>query len=495
MLMRQPTLRYVCTKPPRVLSDPRSSVALSALDVRRGGIVDVGNTKAALLCTMSLTLCAAAGANTSQCSRAQQVRRAASRTGVVGLSEPIVSTAFDAGNVEVNGVTSDAESASFQLGIRRDPFTQGTDETAHSQWFYFRVSGVLGKKSTFLLNTTGCSYEPGYDNFRTVASYDRKNWFRVESTEWQKTKDGSQLNWTITPTADSVFFAYFQPYSYEQHMDLMAEFSNSNNCDYLTFGRTLDGRPLDMLRFGDGPLQLYVVARQHPGESMASWLAEGLIRRLADQADPKAKALMRAATVNVVPNINPDGSIRGHLRTNAGGANLNREWSSGIYPGYDAPTLERSPEVYYILQFLEQNGCDAYIDVHGDEEIEANFIAGSEGVAGYETIAPLYDNFQQALVRASPDFQIGKGYDKDLPGEANLAICSNAVAHKFGCLAVTLEQPFKDTTFNTPEPDVGWNGPRAMKLGAALIDALLDNVDDIRKSKDLEFGVRAKKPA
>ncbi len=41
--------------------------------------------------------------------------------------------------------------------------------------------------------------------------------------------------------------------------------------------------------------------------------------------------------VTQVPNMNPDGSYRGHLRTNASGANLNREWKN--------PTLERSPEV------------------------------------------------------------------------------------------------------------------------------------------------------
>ncbi len=35
--------------------------------------------------------------------------------------------------------------------------------------------------------------------------------------------------------------------------------------------------------------------------------------------------------------MNPDGTWRGHLRTNAVGSNLNREWAE--------PTLERSPEV------------------------------------------------------------------------------------------------------------------------------------------------------
>ena len=50
-----------------------------------------------------------------------------------------------------------------------------------------------------------------------------------------------------------------------------------------------------------------------------------------------------------MPNVNPDGSIRGHLRTNAVGANLNREWKE--------PTPERSPEVLLnSRQLLGQHG-------------------------------------------------------------------------------------------------------------------------------------------
>ena len=46
-----------------------------------------------------------------------------------------------------------------------------------------------------------------------------------------------------------------------------------------------------------------------------------------------------------VPVYTVDGSFRGHLRTNACGANLNREWANS--GDYKAPTLERSPEVYH----------------------------------------------------------------------------------------------------------------------------------------------------
>ena len=67
--------------------------------------------------------------------------------------------------------------------------------------------------------------------------------------------------------------------------------------------------------------------------------------------------------------------------------------------------------------------------------------------------------------------------------QANLSVCSNAIAHKFQCLAVTLEQPFKDTTFNTPDAEFGWSAPRAMKLGAALVDVLHDTLPHIARHK------------
>lgn len=66
---------------------------------------------------------------------------------------------------------------------------------------------------------------------------------------------------------------------------------------------------------------------------------------------------------------------RGHLRTNACGANLNREWSH--------PTAERSPEVLAVSSAMEVTGLDMLLDVHGDEEIPANFIGSMFGVPAW----------------------------------------------------------------------------------------------------------------
>src|SRR3546814_5147097 len=98
----------------------------------------------------------------------------------------------------------------------------------------------------------------------------------------------------------------------------------------------------------------------------------GALERLTDVADPVARRLREKATFHIVPNMNPDGSFHGHLRTNAAGVNLNREWH--------APTLERSPEVLHVLKRMDETGVDFAMDVHGDESIPHVFLAGFDEI-------------------------------------------------------------------------------------------------------------------
>lgn len=128
----------------------------------------------------------------------------------------------------------------------------------------------------------------------------------------------------------------------------------------------------------------------------ASFYAEGLLTRLlglASAPDGLAQRLRSAYTFHIVPHMNPDGALRGHLRTNTCGANLNREWART--GDYDAPTLERSPEVYHTLKAMDESGVDAFVDVHGDEELPFAFIAGMEGLQQW---GPRLKSLQAAFV-------------------------------------------------------------------------------------------------
>jgi len=93
----------------------------------------------------------------------------------------------------------------------------------------------------------------------------------------------------------------------------------------------------------------------------------------------------------------------------------------------------------------------------------------------------LLKEFKDALCKASPDFQTVHGYGDDEANQANLSVCADQIAHRFGCLAVTLEQPFKDTTYNTPMANCGWSPQRAKKLGSAMLDAIFSMLPKIEK--------------
>jgi murein tripeptide amidase MpaA len=237
-------------------------------------------------------------------------------------------------------------------------------------------------------------------------------------------------------------------------------------------GATVQGRDLDALIVGDGPARLWIIARQHPGETMAEWFVEGLLKRLLDVVDPVARELRRRATVHIVPNMNPDGSLLGNLRTNAAGANLNREWM--------APTAERSPEVLAVREAIHASGCEAFLDIHGDENIPYVFVAGTERLPDRTPQqAQEQEAFCADLRLASPDFQSEHGYEAGKFAAEQLKLASKYVGHTFGCLSLTLEMPFKDNA-NAPDARVGWDGARSAHLGAAVLDPLLRHL--VRRS-------------
>lgn len=368
-----------------------------------------------------------------------------------------ITSAFDGGNIAVLSASGDAA----ELEIVKD------HQSDFYQWFYFRVTGCAGKELTLTIANAGDSaYPQGWEKYQARVSADREQW-RLADTEYA---DG-KLTIRHTAEADSLWFAYFAPYTMERHHDLVTEIAGREGVMHASLGRTLDGRELDYFAIGTGDLSVWLYARQHPGETMAEWWMEGALDRLTDPSDPVARVLREKATFHVVPNMNPDGSFRGHLRTNAVGTNLNREWHQ--------PTPEKSPEVLWVLNHMDETGVDLAMDVHGDEAIPANFIAGFEGIPSWtERQGKLYDAYLAALLKASPDFQTKLGYPVAKPRKGNLSMSTNQVAERFDCVAMTLEMPFKDN-HELPDAEFGWSPERCALLGRACLSALLDVIDDL----------------
>jgi murein tripeptide amidase MpaA len=240
-------------------------------------------------------------------------------------------------------------------------------------------------------------------------------------------------------------------------------------------GETVMGRPISAITFGDeGPSasRVWVIARQHPGETMSAWCAEGIVDRLLDPGDPVAAALLEEAVITVVPGVNLDGGALGNHRTNAAGRDLNRSW--------DAPDLERTPEVFAVRAAMLETGVDLFLDVHGDETVPFAFAAGSEGNPAYsERIEALERGFVERMAEADPGFSVEPGYERDAPGEADLSMASNWVGERFDCLSLTLELPFKDDERH-PDRARGWSPGKSVRFGRGVVEAIFASLEGLR---------------
>jgi murein tripeptide amidase MpaA len=367
-----------------------------------------------------------------------------------------ISSAFDGGNIVVESVRGN----SAVLSIRKD------SKADFYQWFHFRVAGAKGSRVALTIqNAGGSAYPQGWKGYKVRYSTDRQDWRQEASTRYE---DG-KLIIEHECAEDIVWFAYFAPYSMERHHDMVARMSAMPGVTHVELGQSLDGQPMDCLRIGTGRTQVWLYGRQHPGETMAEWWLEGALEVLTDEADVHARMLRDKCTIHVVPNMNPDGSYRGHLRTNAAGADLNREWAE--------PSKERSPEVLCVLNEMRRTGVHWAFDVHGDEAVPANFVAGFEGIPEWEEAkGGLFVRYRTQLTARTHDFQDKLGYPPAKPGEANLKISTNQVANQFRCVALTLEMPFKDHDAHAV-PSHGWNPVRCKSLARDCLAVLADLVD------------------
>jgi len=379
-----------------------------------------------------------------------------------------ISSSFDSGAIEVVSIASEPEVERIDLRIRRDSHQDFT------QWFHFRLQGARGRRCVLrFVNAGACTYPGGWEGYAVAASYDREDWFRLPTTY----RDGV-MTVDATVERDGLWFAYFEPYGWDRHLSFIGRASASPRVRVSGLGSTHDGRDIDCLDIaqpdaaGAARRQVWVIARQHSGETMAEWFVEGLVERLIDESDPVARAALALADFHVVPNMNPDGSVRGNLRTTATGANLNREWLS--------PSMENSPEVFLVRQRMEETGVDLFIDAHGDEALPYNFVAGSEMLPDFtERQRSEQSAFVAAFKDASPDFQDRYGYPSGKYSSDALKLASKWAGHRFGCLSLTLEMPFKDNA-DAPDARVGWNGARSKRLGGAILLPMLMNLKAAR---------------
>lgn len=371
-----------------------------------------------------------------------------------------ISAAFQGGSIEV--IACD-DPAAIRVALAADAMTD------HRHWFYFRLTGARDRDCRITFTNTKSSFTlpshaglaDAWTGYQPFGSYDTETWFRVGA----ENVDGV-FSLLHRPERDSVYYAHFPPWPLARHQKMVARALDDPEVALEVLGKTPDGWDLDLLTFGrmvPGKRVCWLIAHQHPSEPMGGWFMEGLVGRLLDPLDALARRLRSQVVFHIVPTVNPDGIARGHSRTNALGADLNRAWAAD--PG-------NAPEVMLIRRRMKETGVDFFLDVHGDEMLPYNFLGGPLEIPSKSArLADLFRRFARAWGRANPDYRLGPPYPGGPPEKADLRMAWNSVAEEYGCLAVLLEQPFKDNA-ESGIPGVGWTAERSVMMGRSSLDAL-----------------------
>jgi hypothetical protein len=262
-------------------------------------------------------------------------------------NKPIYITSdFESGNIIVSGI----KNREVYLEIKKDPYPKHV-KRKYQSWFYFKAGNVKNKNIKFVINNIKLiqltwEKKNDWDGFNVCYSYDNKKWVRYPTTVI-----GDEINWTIKPKKNTVWFAFYPPYPFSRTKQF---FSNGE-----IIGHSNMGNPIYMRTFGNGPVKIWIIARQHPGETIGSWIMEGVLKQIL-----KKKKKLAPYTIRLIGNANPDGTILGHWYVNKTGVNLNRDWT-------DNP---KSPEIKVIKKQIHKYGCDLFFDLHGDEGVKKHFL-------------------------------------------------------------------------------------------------------------------------
>lgn len=214
-------------------------------------------------------------------------------------------------------------------GLAEVSFTADPHGGPEALWFCFRVETGRAKTRPRLRlvlrnseNMLGCG-RPRF--LRPVVRAEGGDWERLGAGEVTELADGRALvAWTLDAPRGYLDVAMCYPYGRDEVDALLRETKGFYSADVI--GVSQGGRPMVRLSNLVGPRGsdrpgLYLIARQHSGETAGGWALDGFLREIASMGES-------APLVWAVPLSNIDGVEQGDYGKDNFPWDLNRAWGS-----------------------------------------------------------------------------------------------------------------------------------------------------------------------
>jgi murein tripeptide amidase MpaA len=254
-----------------------------------------------------------------------------------------------------------------QVEVQYD-YERDSPNRAAGHW-HFQLQGRPHAELTLVLRNfdnvwNGTPGVPVSKKSICFTSSDGRRW-TVIPAEYLEDTHRVRLRVTLD-AAGTLYLARIEPYRISDLERLLGEIKGHPLVAVEEIGRTVEGRPLEIVRVGrpDALRRVLLRARAHAWEPGGNWVVEGLVRALLAD-DATARRALDRYCLYVLPMANKDGVARGRTRFNALGKDLNRNWDRPADPAL-------APENAALERWLEGmiargRKPDFAMDLHNDE--------------------------------------------------------------------------------------------------------------------------------
>jgi len=219
-------------------------------------------------------------------------------------------------------IVRSADRVSVLIGPERPP------PINPSPWYAFRYRTGSQRPVTVELRYLGADHR-----YHPKISRDGRTWGTIGPDRIATGSDESGPFTAITLPPGAGIVAAQELIGVDDHREHLAALAELEGADRRVIGRSHDGRPIEVLIFGNpGSGRLIVLlGRQHPPEVTGAIAMQRFLEVLAGGGGAAAR-LRQDYRIIAIPLLNPDGVARGHWRTNMGGVDLNRDWGRFTQP-------------------------------------------------------------------------------------------------------------------------------------------------------------------
>ena len=254
----------------------------------------------------------------------------------------------------------------------------------------------------------------------------------------------------------------------------------------ITFGRSVQGRPLVAYEFGSsGPLTI-IFGAFHGDEGASSKLATAFVQYL--QKHPEQYA---GCHVVVVPRTNPDGLAHG-TRVNARGVDINRNFPTADWRAKPArarynpgPRPESEPETRAVMALISEYGPDRIVTIHqpasqNNYDGPAAEIARAMARQNHYPVTPQWDaptpgsfGTYYGKERGLPvvTLELGDGMDWEANRRALLAAVHIGRGTPAGVVGGLAQEPYQPSSQGSSFPGGQADQSAATRQGTASVSA------------------------